>query len=422
MILIIGGGLAGLACATKLEEAGADWLLLEAAQLPGGRVATEITPEGYHLDVGFQVLLDSYPTACKLLDLPALKPRYFESGALLVTNGKNEESQWERFLNPLVHPEWALGALLTTAFSWSEKFSIAAHAMVQLLRSDKELLQKEAGHSAMEELRRLGLNDGILERFLRPFFAGVFLDNDLGIDASIFRYDLKKFAFGRVLLPAGGMGAIPEQLASRLPQDRLRYGARVTALHRIDDQFTHIELSDGETIECKELVLATDEATTRSLLGLPSGQHWFGVTTLYFTGEEPLYEGALLVLPEGKEKLVRHFVDLTNIAPEYAPQGKRLLSATLLNPPTADSQALVSMAQAEISAYLPAFANWRFLKKIKIARALPSRHPGYGKELLPVHFASNLSLTGDQVSPASIEAALASGLQTADEVLRAVVR
>lgn len=418
MILIIGGGLAGLACATKLEEAGADWLLLEAAQLPGGRVATEITPEGYHLDVGFQVLLDSYPTARKLLDLPALKPRYFESGALLV----NQTGEWERFLNPLAHPKWALGALLTPAFSWSEKFSIAVHAMAQLMRSDKELLQKEAGHSAMEELRRLGLDGGILERFLRPFFAGVFLDNDLGIDASIFRYDLKKFAFGTVLLPAGGMGAIPKQLASRLPLHRLRYGARVTALYRIDDQFTKIELSDGETIECKELVLATDEATTRSLLGLPSGKHWFGVTTLYFTGEEPLYEGALLVLPEGKEKLVRHFVDLTNIAPEYAPRGKRLLSATLLNPPTADSQALASMAQTEISAYLPAFADWKFLKEIKIARALPSRHPGYGKELLPVHFASNLSLTGDQVSPASIEAALASGLQTADEVLRAVLR
>jgi len=86
MILIIGAGMAGLASAIRLEKAGADWFLLEREQRPGGRVASELTPDGYILDRGFQVLLDSYPTVRKLVDIEALDPRYFQSGALLMGN------------------------------------------------------------------------------------------------------------------------------------------------------------------------------------------------------------------------------------------------------------------------------------------------------------------------------------------------
>ena len=53
MIVIVGAGLAGLACATRLQEASADWILIEGASGPGGRVVTEVTADGYRLDRGF---------------------------------------------------------------------------------------------------------------------------------------------------------------------------------------------------------------------------------------------------------------------------------------------------------------------------------------------------------------------------------
>jgi phytoene dehydrogenase-like protein len=406
MVIIVGAGLAGLACATRLGKAGVDWLLLEASSGPGGRVATEVTPEGYRLDRGFQVLLDSYPTARRLLDLPALEPRYFQSGALMVGEGREE-----RLLNPLRHPEGLLPAISGKSFSLREKASLAIHAAFQILRSDEALLRRETGRSSMEELRRLGLNGAVLEKFLRPFFAGVFLDNDLGTDSSVLRYDLKKFSLGRALLPARGMGEITRQLASRLPAGRQRYDSPVASLEWKGNRVAAVILHQGERIPCDAVVLATDEEASRRLLGLPSGRFWCSTSTLYFTGAEPLYDGALIVLPEGRERIVRHFTDLTNVAPEYAP-------ATILNHPEGDAQAA---ARAEITAHFPAFQEWDFLKEVRIRRAIPSQTPGFHSLRPPLQPAANVLLAGDQVSTAGIDSALASGLRTADDVVEKLV-
>lgn len=410
MVIIVGAGLAGLACATRLQQAGVEWLLLEASDAPGGRVATEITPEGFRLDRGFQVILDSYRTATSLLDLPALEPRWFGSGALLA--GSRGESG--RILNPLFHPEGIPGLLFGDSFTLREKLALAAYAAPLLLRSDDALTARERGCTTMEELRRHGLDGGILEKFLRPFFGGVFLDGELGTDASIFRRDLKKFALGRAFLPAHGMGEIPAQLAARLPTDRQRYGAPVESLVREGGRVSSVLLANGERLPCDSLVLATDEPATKRMMGLPEGRLWSEVSTLYFTGSEQLYEEALLVLPEGRGRLVRHFADLTNVAPEYAPSASRLLTATILNPPDGD---LERAARAEIEAIFPAFASWRFLNEIRIRRALPSQRPGYQHMQPSRRPLSNVLLAGDQVATASIDAALASGLRTADELV-----
>ena len=414
MIVIAGAGLAGLACALRLEEAGAEWMLLEASGLPGGRVAGERTPDGYVIDRGFQVLLESYPTARRLLDLKALGPRYFESGALLADSPEGKGSAPVRITplrNPLRSP--AFGATtLFSPFTLGERAALAFPFLLGLAGSEKE-----AGHSTEEELRRFGLAGGIRDRFLAPFFSGVFLEAGLGTDASVFRQDLRYFATGRALLPSEGMGEIPRQLVSRLPASRIRYGMRAVSLRSSSERVTGLVTDSGEEIPCDSLVLSTGEAATCALLGIPRRRSWKGLTTLYFTGDAPLYRERMLVLPswrKGTAPDVLHFTDLTNIAPGYAPAGKRLLTATLLN---MEGEEAVRAARKEIGAIFPGFSTWEFHSQVRIPEALPEESPGYRSRMAPLRPFRNVRLAGDQVARASIESALASGLEAADDFL-----
>jgi len=73
-VLIVGGGLAGLACARALQEKGVSFEILEASDGLGGRVRTDEV-DGFLLDRGFQVLLTAYPEAQRVLNYPKLDLR-----------------------------------------------------------------------------------------------------------------------------------------------------------------------------------------------------------------------------------------------------------------------------------------------------------------------------------------------------------
>ena len=79
---IIGGGLAGLACAHALQARGAEWTLFEASDAVGGRVRTDMV-DGFRLDRGFQVYLTGYRAAGELLDYAALRLRQLHAGAMV---------------------------------------------------------------------------------------------------------------------------------------------------------------------------------------------------------------------------------------------------------------------------------------------------------------------------------------------------
>jgi len=71
-VLIIGAGLAGLACARHLADASVSFQVIEASDGIGGASATDQV-EGFLLDRGFQVLLTAYPEAQRTLDYHALE-------------------------------------------------------------------------------------------------------------------------------------------------------------------------------------------------------------------------------------------------------------------------------------------------------------------------------------------------------------
>ena len=78
-VIIVGAGLAGLCCARRLQEKGISFQILEASDGIGGRVRTDHL-DGFLLDRGFQVLLEGYPEAQRVLDYSALSLKSFDPG------------------------------------------------------------------------------------------------------------------------------------------------------------------------------------------------------------------------------------------------------------------------------------------------------------------------------------------------------
>src|SRR5262245_63655767 len=75
-VIVLGAGLAGLACARRIAAAGLGPIVLEAGDRPGGRVRTDRVG-GFLLDRGFQVLPTAYPEARAVLDYAALDLKAF---------------------------------------------------------------------------------------------------------------------------------------------------------------------------------------------------------------------------------------------------------------------------------------------------------------------------------------------------------
>jgi phytoene dehydrogenase-like protein len=78
-VLIVGAGLAGLACARTLERAGLSVIVVEAADEVGGRMRTDLV-DGFLCDRGFQIVNPAYPALRRLVDLDALELRSFDAG------------------------------------------------------------------------------------------------------------------------------------------------------------------------------------------------------------------------------------------------------------------------------------------------------------------------------------------------------
>jgi hypothetical protein len=141
------------------------------------------------------------------------------------------------------------------------------------------------------------------------------------------------------------------------------------------------------------------------------------VAVVYFKSKTSLYERPCLVLPEGPTRLVRHFVQITNIAPEFAPAGWHLVSASILNFEGLGCAELVSCAAEEIAAIFPHARDALIpLETLFVPNAVPDQPPGFAskpKPLLP----NGVLACGDWKNGASIQAAIQSGLEAARVVL-----
>jgi phytoene dehydrogenase-like protein len=409
-VIIIGAGIAGLACAHYLLRAGLRPLLLEASDAPGGRIRTD-PAGGFLLDRGFQVLLNAYPECRDLLDYPALQLRPFFPGALIRTGGR-----FHRVAHPARRPLSALASVRSPLYTFADIPPLARFYASATRGSLDDLWNRPELQSA-EHLRAFGLSDRIIDRFFRPFFGGVFFDRDLHTSSRMLEFTFRMFAAGDTVLPARGMGAIPAQLASSLPPGTLLLDTPVKSVHP-----RHVELAAGRTLTAPAVVVATDGEQAHRLLPSCGQPHWQSTAAVYFAADRAPIAEPILILDGDGVGPVNHLCIPSNIAPAYAPPGKHLISASIIGDPEEDDARLESAVRAQMLDWFgPEAGDWSLLRIVRIRHALPRQFPpALSPPRRPVRAGDNLFICGDHRDNASINGAMASGRRAAAEVIAAL--
>ena len=406
-VIIVGAGLAGLACACHLHEAGASVCVLEASDGVGGRVRTDVV-EGFRLDRGFQVLLTAYPECRRVLDYAALDLRPFLPGAIVRRSGRFHELS-----DPWRRPERAWRSLTAGVGTLPDRLRMARFRG-RVRRGTLEDLFRRPETSAAERLHAEGFSAGMIESFFHPFFGGILLDRSLSASSRMLEFVFRMMAEGDVALPAKGMQAIPEQMARRLPEGTVRLGARVAAVSPRE-----VRLDSGEALGADAVVVATEgpEAARLTRLPVPGSRP---ATCLYFAAEKAPVEEPILVLDGDGTGPVNNLCFPSQVAPSYAPPGATLVSASVVGGAASDAgdEALERAARTQLEGWFgPEVRGWRHLRTYHIRHAQPEQRPGVLEPIeRPVRLESGLFVCGDHRDTASLHGAMLSGRRAAEAV------
>jgi len=406
-VLIIGGGLAGLCCALHLHQSGISSQILEASDGVGGRVRTDKV-EGFLLDRGFQVLLTAYPEARRVLDYEALQLRPFYPGALI-----RFKNRFYRFADPWRHPADGFLGIFTPIGSFSDKLRVRKLRQ-HVLKGSLSDLYNRPETTTLQALRNIGFSENMIDRFFKPFIGGVFFDSNLGVSSRMFEFGFRMFSMGDTALPSGGMGAIPEQIASRLPKGTVRIETRVESI-----QEGGVTLKSGEKIKARAVVVATEGPEAARLLGDKEKHGSRSVSCLYYETGEPPISGPLLILNGEGKGPINSLCCPSSVAPNYAPENKVLISITIVGNPDQGDQQLESTVRSQLTEWFgPGVNGWRHLCTYRILHALPMQTPPVSNPTSRPHqIRPGLFICGEYQNVASIQWAMVSGRQVAEAVL-----
>lgn len=410
-VVVVGGGVSGLAAAVFLARRGAEVRVLEAGAAPGGN--TRSTREaGFIVDHAANGWLDSEPAMDRLL----------EAAGLTDQKVRASDRYAKRFIyadgRSLPLPAKPPAFLASPLLSWGAKLRLACEILIPRGGRPDETV-------ASFVRRRLGQQ--VVDRLVAPMVAGVYGgDPDhLALEAAFPRMaELEREHRSLILAmirlrrggaPAGhlttlrgGAGALPEGLAAWLGE-RVRCGLAVEGLERRAEGW-RVRTAEG-ALEADAVVLATPAWTAAELIAPHDAE---GAAALAAIPYSPISvvglawePGAFEAPPDGFGALAARGSALgalgalytSCIFPEQAPDGHVLVRVMIggsVDPAAAalDEQALRGRALAAVGRLLgptraPPAHTWIFrhprgipqyapghLGRVAAARAAAERNPG----------------------------------------------
>jgi len=346
-LVVVGGGIAGLAAAWSAHEEGAEVLLLEASPEVGGKARTR-RADGWTFEEGPTGFLSGEPVLHRLIEragLVALEADPAAARRYVVRGGRAREI-------PTSPPRFLLSGILSPT------------GLLRFLREPWVRARRDGDESVWDFAeRRLGVQ--VAERLIAPMVLGVFAGDArrLSLPAafprmreleaehgSLIRAMLrlsKERKAGRAGGPAGpagklhsfaeGMQALPIALAERAPFE-VRTAAPVTAIARAGDHWRLSVADAAESVVADAVVLAAESDTSarlvapllpevaRELEAIPSP----GLAVVGLRYDSPRSIGALPVgfgalIPRGEELRTLGCLFDTQLFAGRAPAGRALV-------------------------------------------------------------------------------------------------
>jgi phytoene dehydrogenase-like protein len=404
-VVVVGAGLAGLACARTLVGAGRNVAVLEASDGVGGRVRTDPV-DGFRLDRGFQILLTAYPEVGRFVDLEALDLRRFDPGALVWLGDR-----FARVGDPLRRPRDLVPTAIARIGTLGDKARVLGLTASVRRGSVPDLLRRP-DESTLERLRELGFSPTIIERFFRPLFAGIQLDPDLEVSRRRFEVIFRMLATGDAAVPDRGMGRLPELIADPLPAGTVRLSTPVDVI-----EGTTARTATGGVVRGGALVVAAEGPVAARLLDLPDpGSRSTGA--VWFAADAPPLTDPLVVLDGAASGPVKNLAVMSEVAPGYAPGGRALVVASVPGPDGLAPPALLAhAARRQLTGWFgPDVARWEVVRVDRIPHGHPDQRPPFSPRRA-VALGDGRYVCGDHRDTASIQGALFSGRRTAARVL-----
>ena len=399
-VAIIGAGLAGLACAIELQKNNIDFQIFEASDGVGGRVRSDVI-DGFILDRGFQLYNPSYSEGKRLLNYEALDLKPFIPGVAIRDN-----KRLRIVVDPFRAKGFKLNLLKDIPGNPLSYLGLLRYFLSYLVTSDAQIATTK-DISASDSLIKSGVRGNLLEKLLRPFLKGVFLESELKTSRKFLDVVLKTFLRGIPSVPAQGMQVISDQLASKLPMEKISLNTKIIKIEGNKLQ------TENEEIIAKKIVVATDPTTAISWLNLEE-KIMHTVTTWYFKADQRVAElvkgKPILFVDASNNGPLTNAVVLTNAASSYAPSGQVLVSASAIAP---HQNADLESVKKHLSVIFGLDTNsWQLIKQYQIKEALASMYPPFSL-INSNQISEDLFVAGDHRATSSIQGALLSGTNAA---------
>lgn len=258
-VIVIGGGLAGMAAAVSLEAAGAQVMLLESRRALGGRAGSFEGPQGeeeldncQHVLLGCCTnLIDFYNRLGVSSLIRFERTVYFRDGS-----GRRHDLWGVEGWPAPIHLGPSLAGF--EALTWGERisFSRAMLAMMNLGHAGRDALAEVSFGQWLDDHHQ---SASLIKKFYDPILISALNEESRRASAC---YAIQVFQDAMLANADGYLVGLPNcplgQLYERIPCRDVRLGVRVSGLRFNDHRATGVQLQGGEILEADAIVLATN--------------------------------------------------------------------------------------------------------------------------------------------------------------------